>query len=68
VAAVASRAWAIFADGMAIDPGQSTIMIPAAPAAVTGPSAAEQADVTVTMALTSRTPRRKYSFWKDIAD
>jgi hypothetical protein len=61
---VASRAWAIFSDGMAIDPEQSTMMISAAPAAAAGLSAVEQADVTDTMALTSRTPAGRYSFWK----
>jgi hypothetical protein len=64
-APVASRAWSIFATGSPIDPEQSMMMISAAPAVTSaGPSAMEPADVTVTMALTSRTRSGRYSFWK----
>jgi hypothetical protein len=40
------------------------MMISAALAAAAGPSAAEPADDTVTMALTSQAPSGRYSFWK----
>ena len=63
-AAVASRAWISFVFGSSIDQEQSTMMISAALAGPVIPSAAEPADVTVTMALTSRAPSGKYSFWK----
>jgi hypothetical protein len=63
-AAVARRAWISFFHGVAIDKEQSTMMISAALAGPVIPSAAEPADVTVTMALTSRVPSGRYSFWK----
>ena len=40
------------------------MMISAALAAAAGTSTAEPADVTVTMALTSRARSGRYSFWK----
>jgi hypothetical protein len=63
-APVASRAWSIFAIGSPIDPEQSTMMISAALSTLGGPSAAEPADDTVPMALTSRARSGRYSFWK----
>jgi class 3 adenylate cyclase len=63
-AAVASRAWVSLVFGSSIDQEQSMMMISAAPAGDAGPSATEPADVTVTMALTSRAPSGRYSFWK----
>jgi hypothetical protein len=63
-APVASRAWSIFTIGSPIDKEQSMMMTSAALAADAGPSAAEPADDTVTMALTSRAPSGGYSFWK----
>jgi hypothetical protein len=59
-AAVARRAWISFFHGVAIDKEQSTMMISAALAGPVIPSAAEPADVTVTMALTSRVPSGRY--------
>jgi hypothetical protein len=50
--------------GAPIDPEQSTMMISAALATSSCPLAAEPAEVTVTMALTSRAPAGRYSFWK----
>jgi hypothetical protein len=59
-----SRAWISLVFGSSIDHEQSTIMISAKLAGNAGPSAMEPADVTVTMALASRAPSGRYSFWK----
>src|SRR5215469_1583356 len=63
-AAVASRAWISFVIGAAIEPEQSTMMISAASAGGDWPAAAVPADVTVTMAFTSRASAGRYSLWK----
>src|SRR5579872_554870 len=72
-AAVAARASAILVCGYSIDPEQMMMMsaLPSGPSpADTGPAwwgpdspAASAADVTVTMALTSRPPSGRYWFW-----
>ena len=67
-AAVAARASAILVCGYSIDPEQSMMMISALPCwPPDGPApenpVASAADVTVTIALTSRPPSGRYWFW-----
>ncbi len=60
--AAACRAAAIL-PRPAIDPEQSIMMISAPPGSSSG-ARSSSADVTVTIALTSRPPSGRYSFWK----